>query len=46
MGLGMAGILAGVGLLFMLTGVGLVWVARAETERVKVPVLRPATSIA
>jgi hypothetical protein len=46
MGLGMAGILAGVGLMFMLTGVGLVWVARAETERVKAPVLRPATSIA
>ena len=46
LGLGMAGILAGIGLLFMLTGLGLVWVARAETERVKVPVLRPATALA
>jgi len=46
LGLGMAGILAGIGFLFMLTGLGLVWVARAETERVKVPVLRPATALA
>lgn len=45
-GLGMAGILAGVGFMFMLTGLGLVWVARAETERVKAPVLRPATTLA
>ena len=46
LGLGMAAILGGVGFLFILTGLGLVWVARAETERVKAPVLRPATSIA
>jgi hypothetical protein len=45
-GLGMAGILAGVGFLFMITGLGLVWVARAETEKVKVPALRPAISAA
>ena len=46
LGLGMAGILAGVGLLFVITGLGLVWVARAATETVKAPVLRPATSVA
>ncbi len=46
LGLGMAGILAGVGLLFIITGLGLVWVARASTETVKAPVLRPATSVA
>lgn len=46
MGLGMAGILAGVGLLFIITGLGLVWVARAATETVKAPVLRPATTVA
>ena len=45
-GRGMAGILAGVGFMFILTGLGLVWVARAETERVKAPVLRAATTIA
>ena len=45
-GLGMAAILAGLGFMFMLTGLGLVWATRAETERVKVPALRPATSIA
>ena len=45
-GLGVAALLAGLGLTFLLTGVGLVWVARAGTERVKAPVLRPATSLA
>jgi hypothetical protein len=45
-GLGMAGILAGIGFMFLLTGLGLVWAARAETVRVKAPVLRPATTMA
>ena len=45
-GLGMAGILAGVGFMFILAGLGLVWVARAETEPVKAPVLRPASALA
>ena len=44
LGLGMAAILAGVGFLFLITGLGLVWVARAGTETVKAPVLRPATT--
>jgi hypothetical protein len=42
----MAAILGGVGLMFLITGVGLVWVARAGTEKVKAPVLRPATTAA
>ena len=46
LGLGMAAILGGVGLMFLITGVGLVWVARAGTEKVKAPVLRPATTAA
>ncbi|HUG48673.1 MAG TPA: hypothetical protein VMP67_09695 [Candidatus Limnocylindria bacterium] len=41
MGLGMAGLFAGVGLTFILAGLGLVWATRPETA--KVPVLRPAT---
>jgi hypothetical protein len=45
-GLGIAGLLAGLGAMFILTGLGLVWVARAGTERVKAPVLRPATAVA
>jgi hypothetical protein len=45
-GLGIAGLLAGLGFMFILTGLGLVWVARAGTERVKVPVLRPAVTAA
>ncbi len=45
-GLGMAAILGGIGLMFLITGLGLVWVARAGTERVKAPVLRPATTTA
>ena len=44
LGLGMAGILAGVGLLFLVTGLGLVWATRAETVKVKVPVLQPSGS--
>ena len=42
LGLGMAAILAGVGLMFVITGLGLVWAVRAETVKVKVPVLQPA----
>ena len=45
-GMGMAGLLAGLGLTILFTGLGLVWATRAETEKVKAPVLRPATSIA
>jgi hypothetical protein len=42
-GLGVAGLLGGLGFMFILTGLGLVWVARAGTERVKAPALRPAS---
>ena len=45
-GLGMAALLAGFGLTFLLTGLGLVWATRAQTEKVKAQVLRPATSLA
>ena len=45
LGLGMAAILGGIGFMFLITGLGLVWVARAATETVKVPALRPATAI-
>ncbi|MFL5776764.1 MAG: hypothetical protein ACJ76W_10870 [Chloroflexota bacterium] len=40
MGLGLAGLFAGVGFAFILAGMGLVWATRPEPE--KVPVLRPA----
>ena len=46
MGLGMAALLAGFGGTLLLTGLGLVWATRAETEKSKVAVLRPAGSIA
>ena len=45
-GFGMAALLAGFGLTFLLTGLGLVWATRAQTEKVKAQVLRPATSLA
>ena len=45
-GMGVAALLAGFGMTILLTGLGLVWATRAQTERVKAPVLRPATSIA
>lgn len=45
-GLGMAALFAALGLTILLTGIGLVWATRAESERVKAPVLRPATSLA
>jgi hypothetical protein len=44
-GMGMAALLAGFGLTLVLTGLGLVWATRAATEKVKAPVLRPATSL-
>jgi hypothetical protein len=44
-GLGMAALLAGFGGTLLLMGLGLVWATRATTEKVKAPVLRPATSI-
>jgi hypothetical protein len=44
-GLGMAALLAGFGATLLLMGLGLVWATRATTEKVKAPVLRPATSI-
>ena len=45
-GFGIAALLAGLGGTILFTGLGLVWATRAETEKVKVPALRPATSIA
>jgi hypothetical protein len=45
-GLGIAALLGGFGGTLLLTGLGLVWATRAQTEKVKVPVLRPATSMA
>jgi len=45
-GLGMAALLAGFGLTFLFTGLGLVWATRAQSEKVKAQVLRPATSLA
>jgi hypothetical protein len=44
-GVGIAALLGGLGLTFLFMGFGLVWATRSETERVKAPVLRPATSI-
>jgi hypothetical protein len=41
MGLGLAGLVAGVGFTFILAGLGLVWATRPEAA--KVPVLRPAS---
>ncbi|MBA2720092.1 MAG: hypothetical protein H0U52_12780 [Chloroflexi bacterium] len=46
MGLGIAALLAGFGGTILFAGLGLVWATRASTERVKVPALRPATSLA
>jgi hypothetical protein len=43
-GLGMAALLAGFGATLVLMGLGLVWATRAAPEKVKAPVLRPATS--
>jgi hypothetical protein len=44
MGLGLAGLFAGVGFMFFLSGIGLVWAVRPQTEKVKVPVLRQAVN--
>ena len=45
-GLGMAALMAGLGGVLVLFGLGLVWAASAATEKVKAPVLRPATDVA
>jgi hypothetical protein len=45
-GLGVAAMLVGFGATFLLMGLGLVWATRAQTERVKAPVLRPAAATA
>ena len=45
-GFGVAALLAGFGATLFLFGIGLVWAARAATEKVKAPVLRPATTLA
>jgi hypothetical protein len=45
-GFGMAALLAGFGATLFLFGLGLVWAVRAADEKVKVPVLRPATTLA
>jgi hypothetical protein len=42
LGLGMAGLFAGVGLTFIIAGLGLVWAARPE--KVKVPALQPVVT--
>jgi hypothetical protein len=42
MGIGLAGMFAGVGFTFILAGLGLVWATRPETAKARVPVLRPA----
>ena len=42
LGLGMAGLFAGVGLTFVIAGLGLVWAARPE--KVKVPALQPVAT--
>ncbi len=42
LGLGLAGLFAGLGGTLILTGAGLVWATRAE--KVPVPVLRPASA--
>jgi hypothetical protein len=43
MGLGLAALFAGFGITLLFTGLGLVWATRPATEKVKAPVLRPAT---
>ena len=43
-GFGVAALLAALGATILLTGLGLVWATRAQTDRVKAPVLRQATA--
>jgi hypothetical protein len=45
-GLGVAALLAGLGATLVFFGLGLVWATRAADEKVKVPALRPATTLA
>ena len=40
MGLGMAGLFAGIGLSVLFTGMGLVWASRPATEKVKAPAFK------
>ena len=46
LGLGVAGALAGIGLIFLVAGLGLVWAVRPETEKAKVPALKTALNAA
>jgi hypothetical protein len=45
-GVGLASIMFALGGVLILFGLGLVWAASAATEKVKAPVLRPATTVA
>jgi hypothetical protein len=45
-GLGMSALMVGLGGVLVLFGLGLVWATRAADEKVKAPVLRPATTTA
>ncbi len=45
-GFGVAALLAAFGFTFVFFGLGLVWATRAADEKVKAPVLKPATSLA
>jgi len=44
MGLGLAGLFAGIGFTFVFFGIGLVWATRPETAKAKVPVYKPAAA--
>jgi hypothetical protein len=44
LGVGLAALFAALGGTFFLTGLGLVWATRAQTEKIKVPALRPVTA--
>ena len=46
LGLGVAGALAGIGLIFLIAGLGLVWAVRPETEKATAPALKPALNAA
>jgi hypothetical protein len=45
-GVGLASIMFALGGVLILFGLGLVWATRAADEKVKAPVLRPATTVA
>jgi len=46
LGLGVAGAMAGIGLIFLVAGFGLVWAVRPETVKAKAPALKPALNAA